>query len=129
MSSLPKQSSARRTSARLSLAATGVTTLILVWAVLRNSDASSWWLFWTLSIGVPPIALSLLAAGQYRRGRNTGAGAAAAAVYWVLLIVYNFRAADLFLIGALLQTTAWFHSRPRRSAQVVGEGVIESEHR
>jgi hypothetical protein len=98
-------------------------------AALTNSDATRWWFFWILSIGAPPIALSLLAAAQYQRGHHTGAGAAAAAVYWVLLITYNIRAAALYLIGALLQTTAWFLSRPRRSARAAGERISEPEHR
>jgi hypothetical protein len=112
---------ARRGSALLSLAAAGVTGAILAWATLRNSDSTSAWLFWILSIGVPPIVLSLVAAAQYRRGHSTGAGAAAAAVYLVFLLVYNLRAADLFFIGALLQSAAWFRSRPRRPARVVDE--------
>jgi hypothetical protein len=105
----------RRRSAWLSLSASGITALILVWAILRNADHTSSWLLWILMIGAPPIVLSLIAAAQYRRAHGTGAGAAAAAVYWVLLLVYNVRAADLYMLGALLQTGAWFLSRPRRS--------------
>jgi hypothetical protein len=127
VSDLPKEARARRRSAWLSLAAAGVTALILVVAALTNSDATRGWLFWLLWIGVPPIALSLIAAAQYGRGHFTGAGAAAAAVYWILFIVYSVRAAPLYLIGALLQTTAWFLSRPRRPARNLREGVTKPE--
>jgi hypothetical protein len=112
---LTRQRRARRASASLSLAAASVTALILVWGILRESDPTRGWLLWVLTIGVPPIVLSLIAGAQYRRGNSTGAGAAAAAVYWILLIIYNIRAADLYLLGALLQTAAWFLSRPGRT--------------
>jgi hypothetical protein len=118
---LTKQRRARRVSARLSLAAATATALILVWATLRNSDSTRGWLLWIVAIGLPPIVLSLIAAVQYRRSSSTGAGAAAAAVYWVLLIIYNVRAADLYLLGALLQTAAWFIGRPRHSPTTTDE--------
>jgi len=117
-----KQRRTRRISARLSLAAATVTALILVWAILRNSDSTSGWLVWILTIGVPPIVVSLFAGAQYRWTNGTGAGAAAAAVYWVLLIIYSVRAADLYLFGALLQTSAWFIGRPRPSP-IAAEGA------
>ena len=126
MLDISKQQRARRASAWLSLAAAGVTGLILLWAILRNSDHTQGWLTWILTIGLPPIALSLVAAAQYRRGQ--GAGAAAPAVYWILLVIYNVRAGELYFFGALLQTGAWFLSRPRRSEQPVDERVAVSKH-
>jgi hypothetical protein len=116
----------RSVSAWLSVAAAGITALILVWAILRNPDHSTSWLRWVVMIGVPPIVLSVIAAVQYRRGHSTGAGAAAAAVYCVLLLIYNVRAADLYIIGALLQTGAWFVSRPRRSGHGADEPATVS---
>jgi hypothetical protein len=125
---LSKQQRARRASAWLSVAAAGVTGLILVWAILSNSDHTQGWLIWVLTIGIPPIALSLVAAAQYRRGQSAGAGAAAASVYWVLLVIYNVRAGQLYFFGALLQTAAWFLSRPRRPVRSVDECAMVSEH-
>jgi hypothetical protein len=127
MRDLAKQQGARRMSARLSLAAAGVTGLVLLWAILANSDQSQGWLRWILSIGLPPIVLSLVAALQYQRGQSWSAGAAAAAVYWVLLVVLNVEGAGLYVLGALLQTAAWFLSRPRRSDQTVDQYVVAAE--
>ncbi len=116
VSDLPKRERSRKLSTWLSLAAAGTTVLILLFAILRNSDRTHAWLIWTMTIGLPPIVLSTLAAAQYRSGQSTGAGAAAAAVYWTLLIIYNSRSATLYFLGAPLQTAAWFLSRPRRTA-------------
>ena len=101
---------------------------MLVWAILRNADHTSAWLRWVLTIGVPPIVVSLVAGVQYRRGRSTGAGAASAAVYWILLVMYNVRAADLYMFGALLQTGAWFVSRPRQSEQASDHPAAVADH-
>ena len=78
-----------------------------------DKSTSHSWFVWIAMIGLPPIVLSIAAAVQYRWGHSTGAGAAAVALYWVFLIVFNVRAADLFFFGALFQTVAWFVSRPR----------------
>jgi hypothetical protein len=118
----------RRVSTWLSLVAAATTALILVWDILRDGPHSAIWLRWVLTIGVPPIVLSVIAAVQYRRGQSTGASAAAAALYWILLVMYNVRAADLYVIGALLQTSAWFLSRPQRSAQLQTERTAASEY-
>jgi chromate transport protein ChrA len=103
----------------LSLAGAGVTAVILVWAILRHGDGSKAWMAWIITITLPVIVLSIAASFQYGRGHGSGAGAAAAAVYWTLLIVLFIPAAPLYLFGALLQTTAWFISRPRWTAPQV----------
>jgi hypothetical protein len=104
----------RMRSALLSALAALATAALLVVAVLSADDSTSRsWFVWIATIGVPPIGFSLVAAAQYRFRHSTGAGAAAAAVYWVFLIGYNVRAAGLFLIGTVLQTAAWMVSRPR----------------
>lgn len=100
----------RRRSALLSLLAAGVTAAIFAWAAISNP----WELRWILSIGWAPIALSIAAAIQYRWRIHSGAGAAAAAVYWVLVVLIFFQAGIAFLIGAVLQTCAWYISRPRK---------------
>ena len=106
--------SRRTRSTWLSALAAFVTAVVLVWAMLRvDSSTSGYWFVWIATIGIPPIVLSIAAAVQYRWGESTGAGAAAAALYWVFLVVFNVRAIDLFFFGALLQTAAWFISRPR----------------
>jgi chromate transport protein ChrA len=107
----------------LSLAAAGVTAVILLWAILRNGDESKAWMAWIISIAMPVIVLSIAASFQYGRGHGSGAGAAAAAVYWVLLIVLFVAAAPLYFFGALLQSTAWFISRPRPTASQVQSEV------
>jgi hypothetical protein len=114
----------RRTrSVWLSALAAFVTAAVLVWAVLSvDSSNSGYWFLWIATVGIPPIVLSVAAAAQYRWRDSTGAGAAAAAVYWVVVfnvwvVVFNARLIDLFFFGALFQTAAWFISRPRRTAR------------
>lgn len=104
----------RRWSSRLSLAAATVTGAVMVWSISRNSDPGAGWLRWLISIGLPPIIVSLLAAAQYRWGRSNGAGAAAAVLYWVLSAMFLMGALALYLFGGILQTVAWYVSRPTR---------------
>ncbi|MGO9877522.1 MAG: hypothetical protein ACLPVY_27430 [Acidimicrobiia bacterium] len=73
--------------------------------------------YWLVMITVPPVALSVAATVQYRLTTHSGAGAAAAAVYWAFLLVWNFQAGVLFFFGALLQTGAWFLTRPQAKAR------------
>jgi hypothetical protein len=115
----------RRRSAWLSLAAAGLTALILAWAVLANGDRTRSWLAWIVTISLPVIVLSTGAALQYWRGRSAGAGAAAAAAYWVMLVVFNLEAATLYLFGGLLQTAAWWISRPRKHQ---GQATADAVH-
>ena len=85
----------------------------VVSALVWHDSATIGFVVWLLTITVVPIVMSIAAAIQYRRSAHTGAGAAAAAVYWALFVVLFFHAAELFFFGALLQTAAWFISRPR----------------
>jgi hypothetical protein len=98
----------RQRAARLSAVAGIITATLALFFGARNHAET----YWIVIISVPPIALSLAAAVQYRRTAHTGAGAAAAAVYWAFLLVWFFQAVDLFVIGALLQTAAWLLTRP-----------------
>ena len=117
-----------RKSGRSSLAAAGVTALILVVAALTNPDATRGWLFWLLWIGVPPIASVAFSPWPSTAGAISQVPARRpVAVYWILFIIYTVRAAPLYLIGVLLQTTAWFLSRPRRPARDLCEGVTKPE--
>ena len=103
----------RARSALLSGLAAGTTAGLLVWSIAAaDASRSASWYLWIALIGIPPIVFSVAATVQYRWGRSTGAGAVAAALYWVFLITYNVRAVGLYLLGALLQTVAWFTSRP-----------------
>lgn len=103
----------RRKSAWLSAIAAGVTaSLFLTSAVKYNTQAPN--RAWLLMIALPPIVLSVAAWVQYLRTTHTGAGAAAAAVYWVMFVVFFFHAGEAFVLGALLQTVAWYLSRPTR---------------
>jgi hypothetical protein len=101
----------------LSAVAACVTAALFAWSLVIHSygsDASAPTRTWLLVIGLPAIIASAAAAIQYRKTLHTGAGAAAAAVYWVLFAVFLVSAVDAFLPGALLQTAAWFVSRPSR---------------
>lgn len=106
------QRARRRRSASLSALAAGVTATFFVWAIVVDPSSLTRWL---VTIGLPPVALSVAAAVQYRRTSHTGAGAAAAALYWAFVFAIYVRGGLVFVPGALLQTTAWFVSRPRSS--------------
>ena len=109
----------RRRSALLSALAASVTAAFFVWSLAIHSNGSDGSVrVWLMLIGIPPIALSVLAAVQYLRTSHTGAGAASTAVYWVLTIVFFVSAGSAFLLGAILQTAAWFVSRPKRAAKI-----------
>jgi hypothetical protein len=111
----------RRRSAVLSLLAACVTFALFAWAFLaRDADASRSWKVWLLTIAVPPIALSLVAAAQYRWTPYSGAGAAATAVYWLMVVLLMLRAGPAYVPGAVLQTVAWFVSRPRVARPAAG---------
>jgi cytochrome bd-type quinol oxidase subunit 2 len=113
----------RRRSAMLSAVAACVTIALFAWSFVihsHGSDASAPIRTWLLMIGLPAIIVSAAAALQYAKTLHTGAGAAAAVLYWVLFAVFLLSAAEAFLPGALLQTAAWFVSRPsRRSGRTV----------
>jgi len=68
---------------------------------------------WLVIISLPAVAVSATAAGQYRWGRHTGAGAAAAVLLWVIVLVFNVAAGVEYFPAAVLQTIAWLISRPR----------------
>lgn len=72
---------------------------------------------WLVGVALPPICLSLAAAFQYAHGNHSGAGAAAAVVYWVVIALTLMSALEGLLLGAMLQTTAWFISRPGRATR------------
>jgi hypothetical protein len=101
----------RRRSALLSTIAAALTASFFVLAIVV--DSSSAITEWLLTIGLPPVVSSVVAAVQYRRTPHTGAGAAAAVLYWVFLVVFYLEGGLVFVPGALLQTAAWFVSRPR----------------
>ncbi|MGZ4691667.1 MAG: hypothetical protein ACXV9P_04560 [Acidimicrobiia bacterium] len=62
-----------------------------------------------------PVVVSLAAAYQYRWKTYTGAGAAAAVVFWIWVVTGRLTYGTGFVIGAVLQTCAWYISRPGRS--------------
>jgi hypothetical protein len=105
----------RRRSALLSALAAGVTAALFVWDGLSR-EAYGPHLVWLLWIGLPTVAVSAAAAIQYRWKTHSGAGAAGAVVYWVFIVVFSTQEAGAFLIGAILQTCAWYISRPGRRA-------------
>jgi hypothetical protein len=109
----------RRRSALLSALAAGFTAAVFVWSIAIHSNGSDGPVrVWLIMIALPPVVLSVLAAAQYARTSHTGAGAAATAVYWVLTVLFFVSAGGAFLLGAILQTAAWFICRPRRAANV-----------
>jgi hypothetical protein len=110
------QAERRRTSAVLSLMAACSTLGLFAWSFvihLRGSNDSAPVRAWLVIISLPAIAVSASAAAQYRWGRHSGAGAAAAVVLWVLVLLFNLRAGVAYFPAAVLQTVAWFISRPR----------------
>lgn len=105
----------------LSLLAACVTFALFAWAFLaRFADASRSWEVWLVTIAVPPVAVSLVAAAQYRWTPYSGAGAAATVVYWLMVFLLMWRAGTAYVPGAVLQTVAWFVSRPRANRPVEG---------
>jgi ABC-type Na+ efflux pump permease subunit len=108
----------RRWSTVLSALAAIITVAIFGASFLfwNHDDSVRIWLAW---IAVPPVCLSAAATVQYARGEHSGAGAAAAAVYWVLIVLTVMRALEGLFLGAVLQTAAWFISRPGRDATAV----------
>lgn len=103
----------RRRSAVLSFVAASTTLVVFAsFAVTTSSSIRAWLVF----IAVPAVAMSVAAGVQYLRTAYTGAGAAAVAVYWTLVLL-NFRAGPAYVPGAVLQTIAWFVSRPRRDGR------------
>jgi hypothetical protein len=113
----------RRRAARLSALA-GLITALIFGADALSRPSVSVWLLW---IAVPPIALSGAAAFQYRRREGTGAGAAAAATYWVSIYLFTFSAGPAYLPGAVLQTVAWFGTRPRRPRDAREQTAIDAD--
>ena len=67
-----------------------------------------------LEMSIPTVALSVAAAIQYRWKEHSGAGAAAAALYWVFVLLGQLSYGTGFVIQAVLQTWAWYISRPGR---------------
>jgi hypothetical protein len=103
----------RRRSALLSAIAALITTALFGVSLVLY-QATTPFKVWILVIGLPPIILSVAAALQYSRTPYTGAGAAATAVYWVLVITLFVSAGVAYMPGAVLQTVAWYLSRPGR---------------
>ncbi|HEY3723657.1 MAG TPA: hypothetical protein VGN59_09905 [Acidimicrobiia bacterium] len=101
----------RRRSGLLCLIAGCITALFFIPKGL--TDGSPVGIFW-LIVSIPSIGFSLAAAYQYRNGEYTGAGAAAAAVSWIYVLLGEFEWGSGFFIQAVLQTCAWYISRPGR---------------
>ena len=104
----------RRRSALFSLLAAAVMVVLFGWALSAYGDRQYAVEVWLVTIGLPPTLVSLAAAAQYRWRDHSGAGAAAAVLYWVFAVVLLTRAGGPFIMAGLLQTYAWFVSRPGR---------------
>lgn len=102
----------RHRSALLSLIAALVTALIMVPKGLSES-LLPWQVFW-FRLAAATVGISVAAAIQYRWFRYSGAGAAAAFVYWMFVFFGEFDYGTAVFIGAVLQTFAWAISRPGR---------------
>ena len=90
-------------------------------AAIANSSELTF-LIW---ISFPPIVFSVAAAVQYRQTSQRGAGASAAVVYWLFIVVFYIQGGQVFVPGALLQTAAWWVSRKSRvNADVTSDSRI-----
>jgi fatty acid desaturase len=100
---------------------------MLVLGVWALADQGSFGLrYWIAVITLPPLIISLAAAWQYRFGKHSGAGAAAAVITWAFCAVYLFTAGTLFFFSALLLTVAWWRGRPRDEVLTAAPTVIAS---
>ena len=99
-----------RWPAKLSFAAAAVTAVI---AVISFATVSAHLRRWVFFVAVPPIAGSVAQGVQYRRGRNANVFWPVA-VYLFFGVYYLVAALELYVVGAILQTTAWQLGRRAR---------------